>query len=217
MKALVVLSGGADSTTALYWAKKEFDEVEAVFFNYGSRQNKTEIIYARKSCKKLGVKLNEFKLDFMRDFKSDLLDKRKKISDEAYNGENIKNIVVPFRNGIMLSAAAGLAESNGLDFVVLGNHSGDHEIYPDCRPEFIEAIGNAIKRGTNGKVRILSPFCDITKSEIVKKGAELGVDYSLTYSCYCGEKIHCGVCPTCRERKEAFIQNNIKDETKYKE
>lgn len=217
MKALVILSGGADSTTALYWAKKEFGEVEAVFFNYGSRQNKIEIFYARKNCKKIGVKLNEIKLDFMREFKSDLLDKNKKISNEAYNKENIKNIVVPFRNGIMLSISAGFAMSNKIDYIVLGNHNGDHEIYADCRADFIKNINKAIKKGTNGKVKVLSPFCNIAKTEIIKKGIELGVDYSLTYSCYCGDKIHCGVCPTCRERKEAFIQNNIKDETKYKE
>ena len=125
--------------------------------------------------------------------------------------------VVPFRNGIMLAAAAGLAEDSGYSAVILGNHTGDHAIYPDCRPEFIDGMARAIGTGTAGKVKLLSPFCNMTKGQIAALGAELGVDYSLTWSCYNGREKHCGKCGTCRERKEAFREAGIPDPTVYED
>lgn len=218
MKVLVITSGGADSTTALYWAKKNkrFSEVEAVFFDYGSRQNHTEKYYIKKQCKELGVKLNIIDTkSIFKNYSSLLLDKSSEIPSEDYDKDNISKLVVPFRNGVFLSLCAGLAESCGASYIILGNHSGDHEIYPDCRDDFIKTIKKAIYLGTGGKVEVLSPFCNITKKEIIKKGENLNVKYELTYSCYTGNKIHCGECPTCRERKEAFKLNNIIDKTKY--
>ena len=217
-KALVVLSGGLDSTTALYWALTQFEEVETITFNYGSKHNDIENAYAKKTCEKLGVKNTVIHLDFMNKyFKSDLLQSGGEIPEGYYTAENMKSTVVPFRNGIMLSIAAGFAESNDCDTLVLGNHSGDHAIYPDCRPEFIEGIAKAIYNGTAKNISVVSPFCNISKTDIVKIGAKLGVDFSLTYSCYKGKETHCGKCGTCQERIEAFEQAGVKDPTVYKE
>lgn len=218
MKALVVLSGGLDSTTALYWAKKKYDDVEAISFNYGSKHNDIEFSYAERTCKKLNVKITRINLDFINKyFKSDLLKSGGEIPEGYYTAENMKSTVVPFRNGIMLSIAGGFAESNDCDVLVLGNHSGDHAIYPDCRPEFIEGIKKAIYEGTAKNIEVVSPFCNISKTDVVKIGADLGVDFSLTYSCYKGKEKHCGKCGTCTERKEAFEQAGVKDPTIYEE
>lgn len=218
MKALVILSGGLDSTTALYWAKSQYNEIEALTFNYGSKHNDIEYSYAKKTCEKLGVKLTRIDLDFINKyFKSDLLKSGGEIPEGYYTAENMKSTVVPFRNGIMLSVAAGFAESNDCNVLVLGNHSGDHAIYPDCRPEFIKGIKEAVYQGTEKHIEVVSPFCNMSKTDIVKLGSELGVDFSLTYSCYKGGEKHCGKCGTCTERKEAFEQAGVKDPTEYEE
>ncbi len=127
----------------------------------------------------------------------------------------MRSTVVPFRNGIMLAAAAGFAEDRGLEAVVIGNHSGDHAIYPDCRRAFIDAMDRAIQAGTDGKARVLSPFCDWDKARIVREGIRLGVDFAMTYSCYNGRALHCGRCGTCTERKEAFALAGVPDPTRY--
>lgn len=216
MKALVVFSGGLDSTTAVYWALKNYDKVETLSFTYGSKHNDIEHYYALKTCEKLNIKNTLISLDFISQyFKSDLLKSGGDIPEGMYNEENMKSTVVPFRNGIMLAIAAGFAESNDIDVLLLGNHSGDHAIYPDCRPEFIANIAGAIREGTEKRIQVISPFCDMTKTDIVKLGAELGVDYSLTYSCYKGGEKHCGKCGTCTERKESFEQSGVIDPTEY--
>ncbi|MDE7096698.1 MAG: 7-cyano-7-deazaguanine synthase, partial [Muribaculaceae bacterium] len=117
--------------------------------------------------------------------------------------------VVPFRNGIMLSIAAGLAESRGLGKVMLANHGGDHAIYPDCRPGFVDAMSEAIRQGTYDGIVIDAPYTDITKSDIARIGKRIGMDYSLTYSCYKGGERHCGKCGTCVERFEALRDAEI--------
>ena len=216
--ALVVFSGGMDSATALWWALREFSAVSAVSFSYGSKHNARELAAADAICRKLAVPRIEIPLDFIgRYFHSSLLKSGGAIPEGAYNEENMASTVVPFRNGIMLSAAAGLAEDSGRSAVILGNHSGDHAIYPDCRPEFIDGMARAIEAGTGGKVKLLSPFCRMTKGQIAKLGAELGVDYSLTWSCYNGREKHCGKCGTCRERKDAFREAGLPDPTVYED
>ena len=218
MKALVILSGGLDSTTALYWAKSQYNEIEALTFNYSSKHNDIEYSYAKKTCEKLGIKLTRIGLNFINKyFRSDLLKSGGEIPEGYYNEDNMKSTVVPFRNGIMLSVAAGFAESNNCDVLVLGNHSGDHAIYPDCRPDFIKGIKEAVYQGTEKHIEVVSPFCNMSKTDIVKLGSELGVDFSLTYSCYKGGEKHCGKCGTCQERKEAFEQAGVKDPTEYEE
>ena len=213
--ALVLCSGGVDSVTALYWAKRRYDCIEAITFNYGANHNKRERAGLFAVCARENVKAMVINLPLGKYFKSSLLAGADKIPEGHYAADNMKSTVVPFRNGIMLSFAAGYAESNGFDAIVLGNHGGDHTIYPDCRPEFIDAIAETIKNGTWCKVKVLSPFCDKTKADIVRLGARLGVPYGLTYSCYKGGKRHCGKCATCVERKEAFVLAKVPDPTEY--
>lgn len=203
MKAVLVYSGGLDSTTLLYEYKDSI--ALAVSFDYGSKHNKRELEYAALNCKRLGIRHLVIPLEFMgKYFRSDLLIGGGDIPEGSYADENMKSTVVPFRNGIMLSIAAGLAESYELDAIMLANHSGDHAIYPDCRPEFIEGMAAAVEAGTYNGVKVVSPYCNMTKRDIALRGRELGVDYSLTYSCYKGGEKHCGKCGTCVERKEAL-------------
>ena len=203
MKAILIYSGGLDSTTLL---QEYRDSIAlAVTFDYGSKHNAREIAFAVENCKRLGIRHMVIPLDFIgKYFRSDLLLSGGEIPEGNYDDENMKSTVVPFRNGIMLAVAAGLAESYDLDTVLLANHSGDHSIYPDCRPEFIDAFDKAAAAGTYNGVRIVSPYCNLTKRDIALRGRSLGMDYSLTYSCYKGGEKHCGVCGTCRERKEAL-------------
>lgn len=217
-KALVVFSGGMDSTVGVYWAVKNYREVETLSFNYGSKHNDMEYSYAQKTCEKLGLKNVRISLDFVNQFfKSDLLKSGGEIPEGHYAAENMKSTVVPFRNGIMLAIAAGYAESQGCDVLVLGNHAGDHAIYPDCREEFIDGIKKAIYEGTYKNIEVVSPFCNISKTDVCKLGSELGVDFSLTYSCYKGHEKHCGKCGTCTERIEAFRDAGVEDPTVYEE
>ena len=203
MNAILIYSGGLDSTTLLYEYK---DEIRlAVTFDYGSKHNAREIACARENCALLGIEHLVIPLEFIgRYFRSDLLIGGGDIPEGSYSDENMHSTVVPFRNGIMLAVAAGLAESRDLDTVLLANHSGDHAIYPDCRPEFIEAFDKAASAGTYNGVRIVSPYCNLTKRDIALRGRALGIDYARTYSCYKGGEKHCGVCGTCTERKEAL-------------
>lgn len=148
-------------------------------------------------------------------FRSSLLEGADSIPEGHYADENMKSTVVPFRNGIMLSVACGLAESRGLRHVMMANHGGDHAIYPDCRPEFVTSMSDAMRNGTYEGVDILAEFTNITKSDIARLGKKLGVDYSMTYSCYKGGAKHCGRCGTCIERKEAMREAGIDDPTVY--
>lgn len=212
--SVIVLSGGMDSVTLLHLCKERI--ALAVTFDYGSNHNAREIECAVKQCELLGIEHIVIPLEFMGQyFESSLLSGADAIPEGHYADENMKSTVVPFRNGIMLSVACGLAESRGLKHVMIANHGGDHAIYPDCRRGFVEAMSKAMTEGTYDGVSIIAPFTDITKAEIAKKGGELGVDYSLTYSCYKGGEKHCGVCGTCVERKEAFRDAGLQDPTIY--
>lgn len=209
--SVIVLSGGMDSTTLLHEYKDRI--ALAVTFDYGSKHNAREIECARINCRMLDIEHLVIPLEFMgRYFKSSLLIGGEDIPEGHYEDENMKSTVVPFRNGIMLSIAAGLAESRGLRKVMLANHGGDHAIYPDCRPGFVEAMSKAIQEGTYEGVTIFAPYTNITKSDIARKGKSLGVDYSLTYSCYKGGERHCGKCGTCVERLEALRDAGIEIE-----
>ncbi len=212
--SVIVVSGGMDSITLLYDKKEEI--ALAVTFDYGSKHNAREIAWAKVHCGRLGIRHIVIKLDFMQKyFISSLLEGGDEIPEGHYADENMKSTVVPFRNGIMLSVAAGIAESNGLKKILIANHGGDHTIYPDCRPEFIGAMDRAIANGTYEDVRIDAPYTNITKADIAKKGKRLGIDYSETWSCYKGGERHCGKCGTCIERKEAMALAGIDDRTEY--
>lgn len=212
--ALLVLSGGMDSTTLLYERKNEI--ALAVSFDYGSNHNGREIPFAKFHCEKLGIEHLTIPLKFMHDyFKSSLLSGADAIPEGNYADENMKSTVVPFRNGIMLSVAAGLAESRGLAKVMMANHFGDHDIYPDCRKEFVDAMSQAMSAGTYANITIDAPYTLISKADIARKGKVLGLDYGQTWSCYKGGKAHCGKCATCLERKTALAEAGIEDTTEY--
>ena len=212
--AVIVLSGGMDSVTMLH---DYADTISlAVTFHYGSNHNEREAQWARFHCQQLGIEHIEINLAFMGQyFESSLLSGGDAIPEGHYADENMKSTVVPFRNGIMLSIAAGLAESRGLKAIMLANHAGDHTIYPDCRPEFVDAFSKAISAGTYEHIELRAPYTGLTKGEIAKRGKELGLDYSTTYSCYKGGEKHCGRCGTCIERKEALAYAGIVDTTLY--
>lgn len=212
--SVIIVSGGMDSITLLYDHKDEI--ALGISFDYGSNHNAREIPFAKMHCEKLGIKHITINLDFMHQyFKSSLLDGAEAIPEGHYADDNMKSTVVPFRNGIMLSIAIGIAESNNLDQVFIANHGGDHTIYPDCRPEFINAIDAAATAGTYNNVKVVAPYTKITKSDIARIGKKLGIDYTETWSCYKGGEVHCGKCGTCVERKEALAEAGIEDKTIY--
>lgn len=212
--SVIVYSGGLDSTTLLYEEQQRV--ALAVTFDYGSNHAAREIACARHHCALLGIEHLVIELGFMGQyFQSSLLSGADAIPSGNYDEENMKSTVVPFRNGIMLSIACGLAESRGLKRVLIANHGGDHAIYPDCRPEFIDAMDAAMRAGTYVNVEIAAPYTNLSKADLVRRGAKLGVDYSQTYSCYRGGEQHCGTCGTCTERREAFREAGIPDPTAY--
>lgn len=201
--SIIILSGGVDSTTLLYEYRDRI--ALAVSFDYGSNHNAKELPMAAYHCQQLGIKHIIIPLEFMGQyFRSSLLSGADAIPEGNYDDANMKSTVVPFRNGIMLAVAAGLAESNELDYIMMANHAGDHTIYPDCRPEFVSALSEATRLGTYNGVKINAPYTNITKTDIVYRGLKLGIDYDKTWSCYKGGDTPCGCCGTCREREEAF-------------
>lgn len=214
--ALIVVSGGMDSITLLNEFKEEI--ALAVTFDYGSNHARKEIAFAKLHCERLGVKHIIIPLDFIHQyFKSSLLEGADAIPEGHYEDENMKSTVVPFRNGIMLAIACGLAESNGLHRVMIANHAGDHAIYPDCRRDFILAMDEAMTKGTYEGVEIFAPYTSISKTDIARRGKKMGLDYAETWSCYRGGEKHCGKCGTCVERKEALHDAGIEDLTEYEQ
>jgi 7-cyano-7-deazaguanine synthase len=205
-----------DSVTALHWARREHSVAAAVSFDYGAKHNHREIPFAAEHARELGVRHEVVTLDFVdRLFASDLLKGGGAVPDGHYEAGNMRKTVVPFRNAIMLSITCGVAESAHADGVVIAAHGGDHAIYPDCREDFMRAMGDAMRLGTYAGVKLLRPFIALNKGQIAAKGAELGVDFARTWSCYKGGTKHCGTCGTCVERREAFLQAGIKDPTEY--
>ncbi len=212
--SVIVVSGGMDSVTLLYEKKDEI--ALGISFDYGSNHNHNELPLAALHCQRLGIAHVVIPLGFMHQyFKSSLLESGESIPDGSYDEENMKSTVVPFRNGVMLAVAAGIAESNGLTKVLIANHGGDHTIYPDCRPEFIAAMDAAVEAGTFARVRVVAPYTNISKADIARRGWALGIDYAETWSCYKGGHVHCGTCGTCVERKEALREAGIEDNTTY--
>ncbi|MCF7761344.1 MAG: 7-cyano-7-deazaguanine synthase QueC [Cephaloticoccus sp.] len=218
MKVVVLCSGGMDSVTALHWARREHDVTAVLSFNYGAKHNDAELPYAAEQAAQLGIRHEVIALDFVnRLFASNLLKSGGEIPEGHYQAANMKQTVVPFRNAIMLSIACGWAESLGAAGLVIAAHGGDHAIYPDCREEFMAAMGDAMRVGTYAGVQLLRPFIARTKGEIVTEGIRLGVDYARTWSCYKGGAVHCGKCGTCVERREAFMEAGVPDPTEYAE
>jgi len=216
VKAVVLLSGGLDSVTALHDAVRNHEVAAALSFDYGAKHHARELPMAAFQCDKTGIPHHVAPLEFIaREFRSDLLKTGGAVPDGHYEEDSMKSTVVPFRNGIMLAIAAGFAESIGATGVVIAAHAGDHAIYPDCREEFLAPMASAIREGTYARVELLRPFVSMDKTAIVRRGAELGVDFGRTWSCYKGGEIHCGTCGTCVERREAFLLAGIADPTPY--
>jgi len=212
MKNVLLFSGGMDSTTLVYHTLKNnaVKDILLVAFDYGSKHNEKENGQAEILLEKIkmdfpthNIEYKKISLDFNAiGVNSGLLKSSSQdIPHGHYEHETMRTTVVPFRNGIMLSMASALIEEGTIFY---GCHSGDHAIYPDCRRQFTEAIGKAIEIGTDGSVKLKTPFVDISKREIALIGKDLNVPFSDTWSCYEGKKIHCGLCGTCVERKEAL-------------
>jgi len=219
-KAFVLLSGGIDSSTCLHLANRDFESVTAISIDYGQRHYK-EIMAACEVAETLGC--SHETLTLAQQPRSMLTDPDSKIPDASYDdlGYGKSPTYHPFRNGQLLSyitsyAIAHLSEADK-GGVYFGAHAEDaHNFaYADCTPEFIGAMANAIYIGTYHKVRLHTPLMSLMKAEIVTLGARLGVPFELTWSCYAGGELHCGTCPTCRARRDAFNQAHTEDPTEY--
>lgn len=217
-KKIVVmgLSGGMDSATlAVYYLSLGY-QVAPLSFSYGSKHNAYERAAAEQFCAHYGMQLQEVELPFIGQlFKSNLLKTGGDIPEGHYNDASMSLTVVPGRNIIFASILAGYAWSIGAEIIALGVHSGDHAIYEDCRPEFIENMNMAVIAGTGGRVRIEAPFIGENKTSIVQLGTNLGLPYILTRTCYKDQPISCGLCGSCRERLEAFQEAGLVDPIKY--
>lgn len=211
MKTILVYSGGMDSTTLLYHLLDLKHEVKAISFNYGQRHSR-ELEMAKKTCEKLGVEHKIIDINFMRDIASN----SSLTGDIAtphghYAAENMKLTVVPNRNMIMYSIAIGWAVNIGYDAIAVGVHAGDFEVYPDCRPVFIQKLKEIAQVANFSLIDVLAPFLLMTKGDIAKRGIELNVDFSITQTCYEGTEKPCMKCGACSERIGSFANAGVKD------
>jgi len=216
-RALALLSGGMDSTTLVAKLLADGYWVETIGINYGQRHSK-ELESAYKVADHFGIKYDTVSLESIKPFLTgSALTDEVVVPDGHYAEQTMRITVVPNRNAIMLSVAAGIAVARKLDYVATAVHSGDHYIYPDCRPEFVTAMSKALELGTNtfGDITIIAPFVEISKADIAKIGADIDAPLSLSWSCYKGGEIHCGACGTCFERREAFTVAGVEDPTEY--
>ena len=218
MRALVLFSGGLDSTVLATQMKHEAKETRLLSINYGQRHAK-ELDHSQKVADHLGLGHEVLKLPQLGQILggSSLTDKSIILPEGHYAEESMKSTVVPNRNMILLALAGGHALSLGFDTIAYAAHAGDHTIYPDCRPEFADAMDKALGLADWKDLNLHRPYVEMTKSDLVSLGNQLGAPLHLTWSCYAGGEIHCGKCGTCVERKEAFELANIADPTKYEE
>lgn len=217
-KCVVLFSGGIDSTTALYWALNRYEKVHALTFDYGQR-HRIEIRMAQKLAQKLSISQKTIQVDLKQIGGSSLTDMN--ISLPVYEKleeieEDIPLTYVPFRNGIFLALGAAWAEIESIRHIICGFNIIDCPNYPDTRKQFVEAMEEAINQGTaaspgNERMRILAPFVNLKKSQIIKEGLSLGADYSYSISCYSGEEIPCQKCSSCILRQKAWEEVGQKD------
>ena len=217
MKLVAIASGGLDSTVMVYALRAEGHELALLTFDYGQRHRK-EIEYARRTARRVGLPHEVVNIaDVSRLLRSALTSPDIPVPEGPYAPDTMQHTVVPNRNAIFLSIAAGYALSTGREGVAIAVHAGDHPVYPDCRPSFIEAFERMVQIATESSLRIVAPFIRMNKEDIVALGARLGVPFEDTWSCYRGGDRHCGVCPTCLERKAAFRKAGVEDPTEYEE
>ena len=214
-KVVVIYSGGMDSFTVLNRALKDGKEVFALSFDYGQRHVK-ELKCASEVCKDLKVAHKVIDISAINQLLagSSLTDDID-IPEGHYEAENMKSTIVPNRNMILLSLAVGYAVSVKADQVYYGAHSGDHAIYPDCRPEFVRKMNDVCQIANYEAVEIYSPYLNVSKTDILTDGISMGLDYSNTWTCYNGREKACGKCGACQERLEAFEENNLVDPITY--
>ena len=217
MKTLVICSGGLDSVSLAHKVAAEHDLTGLISFDYGQRHRK-EVAFAALAAQRLGVPHDLIDMSHIGQYLSgsaltDDLD----VPDGHYAEDNMKVTVVPNRNAIMLAIAFGVAAAKGADAVAAAVHGGDHFIYPDCRPDFIDAFQAMQNKALDGyaQVKLYTPFVHIPKSAIVTEGAKHNTPFADTWSCYKGGERHCGRCGTCVERREAFDIAGIEDPTDY--
>lgn len=216
MKTVVITSGGIDSTVLLHDVVVKGIGAIAVGIDYGQRHGR-ELLYASRQAYLLGVSFRRIDVSSLGTYlRSSQTTPEIAVPNGHYAEESMKQTVVPNRNAILLNIAIGIAISEGADSVAYAAHAGDHTIYPDCRPEFAEAMNRVAQICDWTPISLLAPFVQLTKADIVRRGAELGVDFSQTWSCYKAvSNWHCGVCGTCVERREAFGIAGVEDPTHY--
>ncbi|MBC2879316.1 MULTISPECIES: 7-cyano-7-deazaguanine synthase QueC [Streptomyces] len=220
--AVVIASGGLDSTAVAYLLAAQGARVSLLSFDYGQRHSR-ELECAAQIAQQLGAAHEVVDLvsvgRLLRG--SALTDDSIEVPDGHYNDVSMQATVVPNRNAIMLSIAVGAAVSAQADAVAFGAHAGDHTIYPDCRPGFFACMAETVRLGNEGLLaddfELLAPFLQASKADIVQAAAGLGVPFGLTWSCYKGGRVHCGTCGTCCERREAFALSGLADPTEYAE
>jgi len=210
--SVIILSGGIDSITLLYAFVSRIGL--AISYRYCSKNNNNELRCASYHASKLGIAHMIVDLDFFdRFFRSSILLSGGDIPKNRSDTDAVKKVNVPFRNGIFLAVAAGIAESYGYQYVMIANHREDQS--PDSKVDFIEAMSVAMQLGTYRRIKVSAPFSDKRKSDLIRIGVGLGIDYNSTWSCYDGGALHCGVCPACLKRKQAFRDAGLLDPTKY--
>lgn len=219
MKAVAIVSGGMDSVTLAHWLKAQGHDLHLISFDYGQRHRR-ELECAKHQAQLLGAEHTVIDISGIRPLlKGSALTDEVAVPHGHYAEESMRLTVVPNRNAIMLSIAWGLACSSGADLLACGVHAGDHHIYPDCRPAFIEELGQALLTGTVGhrvdELKLIAPFVNKTKTDIAAIGEKLGVPFEHTWTCYEGGEVHCGKCGSCTERKEAFRDSGVPDPTVY--
>lgn len=213
---VILLSGGMDSGVLLAWAQSRYTTIHALCFDYGSKHARKETYMARRLAQEYGAAFTEVELPFINTlFSSSLLQSGEEIPDGPYRTDSISSTVVPFRNGIMLAIATGYAETHRIGTVLIASHAGDHPVYPDCTKEFSEAMSQAATLGTFTGVKVEAPFSSLDKRGIARIGRDLGFDFTITWSCYKGQDLHCGTCATCLERKYALEHDTGLDPTRY--
>lgn len=218
-KTIAIVSGGLDSVTLAHQLHADGHQLHLLAFDYGQRHRR-ELPFAQACAERLGADFDLIDLSSLKQIlKGSALTDDIAVPHGHYAAPSMSVTIVPNRNAIFLSIAYAAAVAQNAQFVATGVHSGDHHIYPDCRPQFIDSFDAMQRVAVEGcgdpNLRLLAPFVGIGKQDIVGIGARLGVPFAQTWSCYEGGKIHCGRCGTCVERKEAFSLANVDDPTEY--